>query len=298
MKCLSVVFLFLAFSVCIPAARAGLFSLSERDEISIGQQAAVKVEQQAKLFADEEVQDYVMQLGMQLARLSTRPNLPWRFRVIDDPRINAFALPGGYIYVHSKTLQVARSEAEFAAVIAHEIGHIEGRHHKAKIEQAMRYQLGLGVLGTVLGNAGDAALIAGRLLAQGELTRYSREAEVDADRRGVTLLYRAGFQPLAMSRFLEHIAALENGKSDVLGDFFSDHQAARERVAVTRAQAESLRDRLWRSESHSFQRLSRRMSGTHSQTRNIQGQRIRHSGGDRINDIEGMPGARIRRKAP
>ncbi len=119
-------------------AGAGLFSLSEQDEIAIGREAAAKVEQQVKLYPAEAVQRYVSRLGMQLARLSTRPNLPWRFRVIDDPHINAFALPGGFIYVNSGVLRAAGSEAQFAAVLAHEIGHIEGRHHKKKIEQAMR----------------------------------------------------------------------------------------------------------------------------------------------------------------
>lgn len=276
MCCMGVVALFPV------GAHAGLFNLSEQDEIAIGREAAAKVEQQSRMYPDADVQRYVSRLGMQLARLSTRPNLPWRFRVIDDPHINAFALPGGFIYVNSKVLQVAGSEAQLAAVLAHEIGHIEGRHHKKKIEQAMRYQLGLGVLGAVIGNGGgaNAAMIAGKLLAQGELTRYSREAESDADRRGVALLYRAGFDPMAMSRFLEKLVALQPGNPDMLSGFFADHPEPRQRVAVTRALARSYKPRIWRSDSMTFLRVSRLLGGAGAS--NMEGERIPEEDGARI----------------
>lgn len=275
-------------------AHAGLFSLSEQDEIAIGREAAAKVEQQYRMYPDADVQRYVSHLGMQLARLSTRPNLPWRLRVIDDPHINAFALPGGFIYVNSKVLQVAGSEAQLAAVLAHEIGHIEGRHHKKKIEQAMRYQLGLGVLGTVLGNGGgaNAAMIAGKLLAEGELTRYSREAENDADRRGVALLYRAGFDPMAMSRFLEKLVALQPRNPDMLSSFFADHPAPKQRVALTKALARGYKPRVWRTDSAAFLRISRRLGGAAATLHDMEGQEVPGSRGARIPPRHRrMPGA-------
>lgn len=243
--------------------QAGMFSLSEQDEIKIGRQAAAQVEQKVRILRDPKVQDYVSKLGMELARASARPNLPWRFRVIQDKRINAFALPGGFIYIHSKVLEIAGSEAGLASVIAHEIGHVEGRHHKAQIEKAMRYQLGLGVLGALVGRggAGNAALIAGRLLAQGQLTKYSRQAEADADRRGVKLLYRTGFDPMSMSRFLQNLVKLERGNRDLLAGFFADHPAARDRVASTRAQAQALPGKMWRGNSMAFLRISEKRGG-------------------------------------
>jgi len=250
----------LLFFSGIQRAQAGMFSLSERDEIAIGRQAAAQVEQKAHMLRDPEVQDYVSKLGLELARASVRPNLPWRFRVIQDKRINAFALPGGFIYVHSKVLEIAGSEAELASVIAHEIGHVEGRHHKAQIEKAQRYQIGLGVLGAVVGHGsgGNAALIAGRLLAQGQLTKYSRQAEADADRRGVQLLYHTGFDPMSMSRFLQNLVKLERGNRDLLAGFFADHPAARDRVASTRTQAQALPGKMWRKNSMAFLRISKK----------------------------------------
>jgi len=247
----------------IQNVQAGMFSLSEQDEIKIGRQAAAQVEQKAHMLRNPEVQDYVSKLGMELARASARPNLPWRFRVIQDKRINAFALPGGFIYIHSKVLRIAGSEAELASVIAHEIGHVEGRHHKARIEKAMRYQLGLGVLGALVGRggAGNAAMVAGRLLAQGQLTKYSRQAEADADRRGVKLLFRTGFDPVSMSRFLQNLVKLESGNRDLLAGFFADHPAARDRVASTRTQAKALPEKAWRGNSMTFLRVSKRLGG-------------------------------------
>lgn len=281
------------------AASAGFFSISERDEIAIGRQAAVKVEQQLQLLRDDVVQSYITQLGLELARASARPHLPWRFRVIRDQSINAFALPGGFVYVHSGVLTAANSEAELAGVLAHEIGHIEGFHHKAQIERAMRYQFGLGILGAVLGQGkgADYALIAGRLLAAGELTKYSRAAERDADRRGVALLYRVGFDPLAMSRFLQQLLRLEQEQRDLLSDFFASHPAAGERVATTRTMALQLPQRRWRGSSRTFLRIRRRLHG--GVEKREEGARIGGGAeGARITPLPRAPlgGARIRPK--
>jgi len=286
--------------------QAGMFSLSEQDEIRIGRQAAAQVEQKVQMLRDQEVQDYVSKLGMELARSSARPNLPWRFRVIQDKRINAFALPGGFIYIHSKVLEIAGSEAELASVIAHEIGHVEGRHHKVRIEKAMRYQLGLGVLSAIVGRGGggNAALIAGRLLAQGQLTKYSRQAEADADRRGVKLLYRTDFDPMSMSLFLQNLVKFERGNRDLLAGFFADHPAARDRVASTRTQAQALPGKAWRGNSMAFRRMSGKLSG-HVVNSGITGGKARESvgryEGARINPNSIPPhyeGARIRPHMP
>jgi len=267
-----------------------MFSLSEQNEIRIGRQAAAQVEQKAHIVRDPEIQKYISGLGMELARASARPNLPWRFRVIQDKKINAFALPGGFIYIHSKVLEIAGSEAQLASVIAHEIGHIEGRHHKTKIEKAMRYQLGLGVLGAVVGHGGggDAAVIAGRLLAQGQLTKYSRQAEADADRRGVSILYRTGFNPMAMSRFLQHLVKLEHGHRGMLAGFFADHPAAGDRVASTRTQAQALPVKTWRGNSMAFIRISKKLHGQAVNSA-LPGTRIREN-------IGSYEGARIKPK--
>jgi len=254
----------------VAPALAGIFSVSEADEIAIGRAAAAQVEQKATLLQDRSIQNYISRLGNELAAVSGRPRLPWRFRVIQDDHINAFALPGGFIYIHSKVLETVHSEAELAGVIAHEIGHIEGYHHRSRIERAKRYQLGLGVLGAVVGHGsgGNYAMIAGNLLAKGQLTRYSRQSEADADRRGVILLQRVGFDPMAMSRFLQQLVQLERGNSGVLSSFFADHPDAASRVAVTRNQARAMPQHVWRRDSREFQRITGHVSRirAHSQS--------------------------------
>jgi len=254
--------LLLSATLWLEPVYAGMFSVSEADEVAIGRAAVVQVEQKATLLQNNRIQRYISRLGHELAARSERPNLPWRFRVIRDDNINAFALPGGFIYIHSKVLETVSSEAELASVLAHEIGHIEGYHHRSQIERAKRYQLGLGVLGAVFGRGGgaDYAMLAGNLLAQGQLTRYSRQSEADADRRGVILLQRAGYNPMAMSRFLQHLVKLERGNSGMLSSFFADHPDAASRVAVTRNQARLLPQRLWRKDSRDFLRISGRAS--------------------------------------
>ncbi len=140
------------------------------------------------------------------------------------------------------------------------------------------------MLGTVLGHGGgaNAAMIAGKLLAEGELTRYSREAESDADRRGVALLYRAGFDPMAMSRFLAHLVALEPRNPDMLSRFFTDHPAPGQRVAVTRALARGYKPLVWRTDSAAFLRVSRRLGGAAVSLHDMEGQEIPGSEGARI----------------
>src|SRR5687768_7895465 len=102
--------------------------VSEEQEIAMGREADQQVSQQLGLYDDPELQAYVSQLGKRLAADSERPNLPWTFRVVDDPIVNAFALPGGYIYVTRGLMSHLTSEAELVSVLGHEIGHVTGRH--------------------------------------------------------------------------------------------------------------------------------------------------------------------------
>jgi len=102
--------------------------IGEEQEIAMGREADQQIVQSLGLYEDKDVQAYVNRLGKELAAKSERPNLPWTFRVVDDPVVNAFALPGGYIYVTRGLMTHLTSEAELASVIGHEIGHVTGRH--------------------------------------------------------------------------------------------------------------------------------------------------------------------------
>ncbi len=155
-------------------------------------------------YDDGEVQPYVRELGMQLARTSELPGLDWTFTVLDTPMVNAFALPGGYIHVTRGLVALADNEAQLAGVLAHEIGHVTARH------SAERYgsQILAGIAGIATGIllGGEAAQAMGSL-SQVALSSYSRGQEFEADTLGVRYLARAGYDPEAMAAFLGKMQA-------------------------------------------------------------------------------------------
>jgi predicted Zn-dependent protease len=157
--------------------------VSEGQEIQMGQEAAQQVEQTLGLVNDAELQAYVRRIGAELARTSERPQLPWRFGVIDDPVPNAFALPGGPVYITRGLLNLMNSEAELASVLGHEIGHITARHSAQQITRSQLGQIGLlavMVAKPELAQFGDLFSSGMQLL----FLRYGRDAERQADELG------------------------------------------------------------------------------------------------------------------
>jgi predicted Zn-dependent protease len=134
--------------------------ISEAQEIEMGRQVAEDAARQMGLVDDPALQAYVERLGMAMARASERPNLPWSFRVVDDPTPNAFAAPGGYIFVTRGLLGLMRNEAELMSVLGHEIGHVTARHSVTMLSRAQLAQIGLGIgsmLSPTIARLGDVA---------------------------------------------------------------------------------------------------------------------------------------------
>src|SRR5919199_4131612 len=125
--------------------KSELSLIGEQQEIAMGRQGAQEVVQTIGLVNDEALQSYVQQIGSKLAAASERPNLPWTFKVVDDASPNAFALPGGFIFVTRGLLDLMDSEAELATVVGHEIGHVTARHTVSQMSKAQVAQIGLGV---------------------------------------------------------------------------------------------------------------------------------------------------------
>lgn len=166
--------------------------ISEGQEIQMGLEADPSVVSSMGLDPDSGRQQYVRAVGMRLARVSERPNLPWTFRVIDDPVVNAFAIPGGHIYVTRGILAHLNSEAELASVLGHEIGHVTARHSVTQMSQQQLAQLGL-VVGVAL--KPDLARYAG-VASQGLqllFLKYSRDDESQADQLGLRYMRRGGW---------------------------------------------------------------------------------------------------------
>lgn len=214
--------------------------MSEPEEMTLGAQVHQQVLQKFRIVQDPEIAGYVQDLGERIARSSKRPNIPYQFFVIEDSSVNAFALPGGYIYVHTGLLQIAQSEAELSAAIAHEIGHVVARHGLRNVKKAQRTAMIFGILGvgaavaTGGGAAGEAAQVASQILANGVITKNSRDFEREADFLGLYTMRDAGFAPLAMAQMFQRLnQAGSNAKSSPGGGIFASHPNANERIKNT-----------------------------------------------------------------
>jgi len=184
------------------SGRHDFVMISEQEEIAIGRREDPKVAQEyGGLYGAPALQQYVDQIGQRLAAVSHRPQLQYSFRVIDSPMINAFALPGGYIYITRGILNYLNSEAELAAVLGHEIGHVTARHSVQQISAAQGANIAVTIASIfVPGLQNQAAQSLVNLLGGALLSGYGREHELEADRLGAEYLARAGYDPQAMIR--------------------------------------------------------------------------------------------------
>ncbi|MBW2451641.1 MAG: M48 family metalloprotease, partial [Deltaproteobacteria bacterium] len=161
-----------------------LMLLTEQGEVDLGAQTDQSIVQQYGLYADGGLQSYLPSVGMPIARISHRPDLAWKFKVMDSPVVNAFAAPGGYIYVTRGLLASVNNEAELAGILGHEIGHVTARHSASQYSNMMLANVGLGVGKTLLGNYGAAL---GPLMDAGTgllFLKFSRDNEREADSLG------------------------------------------------------------------------------------------------------------------
>ncbi len=204
--------------------------ISEGQEISMGQQGAQEVESSIGLVNDADLQAYVRRVGMALAAKSERPKLPWRFGVIDDPMPNAFALPGGPIYITRGLLSLMDSEAELATVLGHEIGHVTARHAVSQMSKAQLAQLGLGVgmiLAPGLQNLGGALSSGMQLL----FLKYGRDDERQSDDLGFRYALNEGYDVREMDDVFAALArSSEIEQKSALPSWLSTHPAPEERI--------------------------------------------------------------------
>lgn len=214
--------------------------VSESQEIQIGREAAQEVEQSIGLVPDQALQDYVHRIGARLADRSERPGLPWTFRVVDDATPNAFALPGGYIFVTRGLLGLVNSEAELASVLGHEIAHVTARHSVTQITRAQLAQLGLGV-GSIF-FPGAAQQLGG--LASGGLQllflRYGRDAERQADELGFRYARSEGYDVREMADvFLALQRVGEAQGQSPLPTWLATHPGPAERIQAVQARLDT-----------------------------------------------------------
>jgi predicted Zn-dependent protease len=217
-----------------PTAHAGL--ISKRSEISAGEQAAAQLERQYGVSRDRQANALVQQIGRRLARLSSRPDLPWEFKVLNNSTINAVSLPGGKVYVFKGLLEALEDDRPMlAGVMAHEVGHVASRHHTEMMERQMTGSLLIGML--FEGKTRDIAGIFGNLYA----LKWSRKDEYEADRVGVRLAAKAGYDPHGLVRFLELLQSRYGGGSrSGPSSWLATHPATSERVKRADIQASAV----------------------------------------------------------
>ena len=245
----TVVFILGFSTFLIPAASAqrtplkpGWNHFSPEQDVTLGKRAAADAEKQLPLCNAPKVDAYLTQLGMRLAQKLPTGGVqyPFEFHCVNDKAINAFALPGGYVFVNRGAIESADNEAQLAGVMAHELSHVALRHGTNQATKAMVAETGLGIFGAVFGDSTGGALLTtlGNFTAGGVLLRYSRTAESQADIMGTQVLYDSGYDPRALAQFFEKLDAETKGKNPP--EFFSDHPSPERRVERVDEEVEKL----------------------------------------------------------
>jgi hypothetical protein len=212
--------------------KPGWNKFSPQQDMELGKRAAVDAQKQLPLCNSPNIDAYLTQLGTRLSQKLPTGGVqyPFEFHCVNDKAINAFALPGGYVFVNRGTIEAADNEAQLAAVVAHELSHVALRHGTNQATKAMLAETSLGLFGAVFGDSTGGALLTqlGSFTAGGVLLRYSRTAESQADVMGTQVLYDAGYDPRAMAQFFEKLEAETKRKS--FPEFLSDHPNPEHRV--------------------------------------------------------------------
>jgi predicted Zn-dependent protease len=196
-------------------------------EWELGDELALEVVQQVELLDDPVVQAYVEEIGRDLVAQTELADREWTFSVVRDPTINAFAVPGGHIFVHTGLLRAVETEAELAGALAHEASHVEARHGTELLTRAY----GINTLLDLLGDEeGDLERIAEDLVGGGAVAKFSRDAEREADALGIVHLASAGYRPEGIAGFFEALLEQQDRRAGVVDQFFASHPLTDERL--------------------------------------------------------------------
>lgn len=234
------------------------------DDVKLGRQAAQQAEQKLPILRDREATDYLSNVGQRLVAAIPpefqHPEFHYYFKVVNVSDINAFALPGGPMYVNRGTIQAARNEGELAGVMAHELSHVALRHGTAQATKAEKYSLlaGLaGIAGTIV--AGPAAGQLAQAPVVGYFLHYSREYETEADLLGARIMSRAGYDPHDLANMFKTIERVSGGGG---GGWFSDHPNPKNRYEKINQEAQYLRVENPISDNTDFRRIKEKLSGS------------------------------------
>lgn len=218
--------------------RGDINLISSAEEVSMGEDFSIEIENEYEVYNDPELTAYVQGVGGRIAAICHRQDIQYTFRVIRSDEMNAFALPGGFIYIYTGLLKVLDDESQLAAVLAHEVGHVTARHSTERLTAMLGAQAALGLL---LGSdpAQYKVLIANIFTTTGFLA-YSRSAEYEADRLGTSYTSMAGYDPEGVAELLGKFVNTEAREPSKMEEWLSTHPPARDRIDKVEMLASSL----------------------------------------------------------
>ncbi len=223
-------------------AQPGFNLFSAQQDVEIGRQSAVEAEKQLPLLNNPAVDNYLGRIVQRLAVVAPGAKFPYTVKAVNAADINAFALPGGPMYIYRGLIAATRNEAELAGVIAHEMAHVALRHGTSQASNAYLAKGGLSILGGLLGKSQSSNALAaiGGVGLNTVFLKFSRKDELEADAAGAEMMARAGYDPIAMATMFETLRAQQGRDPSKLEQFFSDHPATADREARIRQLAVSL----------------------------------------------------------
>jgi len=245
----------LAVGACVPGTA---------QEVAMGSQYAQQIEQQLPIVRDPEIVRYINVLGDSIARVVDDRSLTWRFNVVDQPEINAFAVPGGHIYVNRGLIERTTNMSELAGVLGHEIAHVTQRHSMKQMAAAQRANYGLSI-GCILapsfcqGLAGTGVSV----LAQAGFAKFSRDDETESDRFGVKYVTRAGIDPRGMPSMFRILLRERERNPGSVEAWFASHPVEESRIRTTEEEIDRIDPVVLRSltrDSRSFQSFKERLA--------------------------------------
>ena len=230
-----------AFSASRTVLKPGWDLFSPEQDIEIGKRLAAKVPTEMPMLENRRVDDYVNALGQRLAAHAPGYKFAYQYRVVNSPAVNAFALPGGFIYVDRGAIEAVSTESELAGILAHETAHVALRHGTSQATKAYAAEIPAALLSAWLGSnsslGSSAVQLTTGFVLNSAFLKYSREDETQADILGTQILYDSGYDPRALARFFEAMQA--KMKSQPI-EFFSDHPSPANRVERIMEEVEKL----------------------------------------------------------
>lgn len=246
----------------IQEQKPGFNLFSKDQDIQLGKESAAEIEKQVSIVNNPEVVNYLNMVGGKLAKSKRANEFPYYFKLVNDDSINAFALPGGPMYVHTGLIKAAETEGQLAGVLAHEMSHVALRHGTNQASKANLLQIPLALGGAMAGNGmlGQLTQLGIGLGANSVLMKFSRSAETQADYNGALMMGDAGYNPVEMARFFEKLEA-QSGKSSKVAAFFASHPSPGNRVKATEELVTLMPKQNYTGESGQFERIKAIVSG-------------------------------------